>query len=91
MGGIAIADGKLAVYTAAAGLHPRRVIPVVLDTGTDNEALLAEDMYLGARHPRVRDDGTTSFIDAYVSAAAKLFRMRCCTGRISAPPCRGSC
>ncbi|HEY2277701.1 MAG TPA: NAD-dependent malic enzyme, partial [Streptosporangiaceae bacterium] len=46
VGGIAIADGKLAVYTAAAGLHPRRVIPVVLDTGTDNEALLAEDMYL---------------------------------------------
>jgi malate dehydrogenase (oxaloacetate-decarboxylating) len=73
VGGIAIADGKLAVYTAAAGLHPRRVIPVVLDTGTDNEALLAEDMYLGARHPRVRDERYDQLIDAYVSAAAKLF------------------
>ena len=51
VGGIAIADGKLAVYTAAAGLHPRRVIPVVLDTGTDNPDLLAEDMYLGSPAP----------------------------------------
>jgi len=73
VGGIAIADGKLAVYTAAAGLHPRRVIPVVLDTGTDNEALLAEDMYLGARHPRVRDERYDQLIDAYVSVATKLF------------------
>jgi malate dehydrogenase (oxaloacetate-decarboxylating) len=73
VGGIAIADGKLAVYTAAAGLHPRRVIPVVLDTGTDNEALLAEDMYLGARHPRVRDERYDQLIDAYVSVASKLF------------------
>jgi malate dehydrogenase (oxaloacetate-decarboxylating) len=73
VGGIAIADGKLAVYTAAAGLHPRRVIPVVLDTGTDNKALLAEDMYLGSRHPRVRDERYDQLIDAYVSAATKLF------------------
>jgi malate dehydrogenase (oxaloacetate-decarboxylating) len=73
VGGIAIADGKLAVYTAAAGLHPRRVIPVVLDTGTDNQALLDEDMYLGARHPRVRGERYDRFIDAYVSAATKLF------------------
>ncbi len=73
VGGIAIADGKLAVYTAAAGLHPRRVIPVVLDTGTDNEALLAEDMYLGARHPRVRDERYDQLIDAYVDVASKLF------------------
>jgi malate dehydrogenase (oxaloacetate-decarboxylating) len=73
VGGIAIAVGKLAVYTAAAGLHPRRVIPVVLDAGTDNQALLAEDMYLGARHPRVRGERYDQLIDAYVSAAAKLF------------------
>jgi len=73
VGGIAIADGKLAVYTAAAGLHPRRVIPVVLDTGTDNQALLDEDMYLGARHQRVRGERYDRFIDAYVSAATRLF------------------
>ena len=47
MGGIEIAIGKLAVYIAAAGIHPRRVIPVVLDVGTDNLALLNDEMYLG--------------------------------------------
>ena len=73
VGGIAIADGKLAVYTAAAGLHPRRVIPVVLDAGTDNPDLLAEDMYLGNRHPRVRGERYDQLIEAYVSTAARLF------------------
>ncbi len=73
VGGIAIAVGKLAVYVAAAGLHPRRVIPVVLDTGTDNPALLAEEMYLGGRHPRVRGDRYDEMIDAYVTAATRLF------------------
>ena len=55
VGGIEIAIGKLAVYTAAAGIHPRRVLPVVLDMGTDNLKLLNDEMYLGARHARVRD------------------------------------
>src|SRR6516162_6171814 len=73
VGGIAIAVGKLAVYTAAAGLHPRRVIPVVLDAGTDNQGLLAEEVYVGARHPRVRGERYDQLIDAYVSAATKLF------------------
>jgi malate dehydrogenase (oxaloacetate-decarboxylating) len=72
-GGIAIAVGKLAVYTAAAGLHPHRVIPVVLDAGTDNQALLAEDTYVGDRHPRVRGERYDRFIDAYVSVATRLF------------------
>ncbi|HET8788794.1 MAG TPA: NAD-dependent malic enzyme, partial [Actinomycetes bacterium] len=54
VGGIDIAIGKLAVYIAAAGIHPRRVIPVVLDMGTDNLALLNDEMYLGNRHARVR-------------------------------------
>ena len=73
VGGIAIAVGKLAVYTAAAGLHPRRIIPVVLDTGTDNQGLLAEEMYLGIRHPRVRDERYDELIEAYVSTATRLF------------------
>jgi malate dehydrogenase (oxaloacetate-decarboxylating) len=73
VGGIAIATGKLAVYVAAAGLHPRRVIPVVLDVGTDNPALLGEDMYLGTRHPRVRGERYDELIDAYVSVASRLF------------------
>jgi malate dehydrogenase (oxaloacetate-decarboxylating) len=73
VGGIAIATGKLAVYVAAAGLHPRRVIPVVLDVGTDNPALLSEDVYLGARHPRVRGERYDELIDTYVTVAARLF------------------
>lgn len=73
VGGIEIAIGKLAVYTAAAGIHPHRVLPVVLDTGTDNPALLADDMYLGLRHPRVRDQRYDDFIDAYVRAASDLY------------------
>ncbi len=73
VGGIEIALGKAAVYTAAAGIHPHRMIPVVLDTGTDNAGLLGDDMYLGVRHPRVRDERYDRFVDAYVTAAAKLF------------------
>jgi malate dehydrogenase (oxaloacetate-decarboxylating) len=73
VGGIEIAIGKLAVYIAAAGIHPRRVIPVVLDVGTDNLALLNDEMYLGARHARVRDQRYDDLIDAYVTAATKLF------------------
>src|ERR671933_385549 len=73
VGGIEISIGKLAVYTAAAGIHPRRVIPVVLDMGTDNLALLNDDMYLGNRHARVRDQRYDDLIEAYVTAATKLF------------------
>ncbi len=73
VGGIEIAIGKLAVYIAAAGIHPRRVIPVVLDAGTDNMALLDEDMYLGNRHARIRDDRYDELIDTYVTAVTTLF------------------
>jgi malate dehydrogenase (oxaloacetate-decarboxylating) len=73
VGGIEIAIGKLAVYIAAAGIHPRRVIPVVLDVGTDNVRLLDDEMYLGARHARVGGRRYDEFIDAYVQAATKLF------------------
>ncbi len=73
VGGIAIAVGKLAVYTAAAGLHPHRMIPVVLDTGTDNQALLGEEVYLGIRKPRVRGERYDELIEAYVSTATRLF------------------
>jgi malate dehydrogenase (oxaloacetate-decarboxylating) len=73
VGGIEISVGKLAVYTAAAGIHPHRVIPVVLDTGTDNLTLLNDEMYLGARHARIRDHRYDELIDAYVTATTKLF------------------
>jgi malate dehydrogenase (oxaloacetate-decarboxylating) len=73
VGGIDISIGKLALYIAAAGFHPRRVIPVILDVGTDNLGLLNDKMYLGNRHSRVRGERYDEFIDAYVRTAAKLF------------------
>ena len=88
VGGIDIAIGKLAVYTAAAGIHPRRVIPVVLDMGTDNLALLNDEMYLGTGIPGSAVSGTT-LIDAYVTAATSCSPTRCRTGRTSAPATRG--
>jgi malate dehydrogenase (oxaloacetate-decarboxylating) len=73
VGGIEIAIGKLAIYTAAGGIDPTRVIPVMLDVGTNRESLLADPMYPGNRHGRVRGDRYDAFIDAYVKAAAKIF------------------
>ena len=71
--GIDISIGKLAVYTAAAGIDPGRVLPVILDVGTDQEKLLNDPTYIGYRHGRVRGKAYDDFIDRYVRAAAKLF------------------
>jgi len=71
--GIDISVGKLAVYSAAAGVDPQRVIPVVLDVGTNNEKLLNDTSYVGYRHSRVRGKAYDDFVDAYVAAARKLF------------------
>jgi malate dehydrogenase (oxaloacetate-decarboxylating) len=73
VGGIQIAVGKLAVYTAAAGIDPRRVIPVSLDVGTDNEGLLNDPLYLGNRHARVRGAAYDAFIRKYLETASSLF------------------
>src|SRR2546423_8379440 len=73
VGGIELSIGKLAIYTAAGGIDPTRVIPVMLDVGTNRESLLADPMYPGNRHSRVRGERYDSFIDAYVKAAVKLF------------------
>ncbi|WP_433515795.1 NAD-dependent malic enzyme [Nonomuraea sp. CA-143628] len=72
-GGAGIAVGKLAVYTAAAGIDPGRAVPVALDVGTDNEALLNDPGYVGNRHARVRGKRYDDFIDAYVKTAARMF------------------
>ncbi len=73
VGGIDISIGKLAVYTAAAGIHPTRVIPVVLDVGTDRESLLNDPLYVGNRHARIRGERYDAFIDAYVKTVTRLF------------------
>jgi malate dehydrogenase (oxaloacetate-decarboxylating) len=73
VGGIQIAVGKLAVYTAAAGVDPRRVIPVSLDVGTDNEGLLNDPLYVGNRHARVRGQAYDAFIQKYLEVVSRLF------------------
>jgi malate dehydrogenase (oxaloacetate-decarboxylating) len=71
--GSMIAVGKLAVYTAAAGIDPRRVIPVSLDVGTNNEGLLNDPLYLGNRHARVRGAAYDAFIKKYLQTASARF------------------
>jgi malate dehydrogenase (oxaloacetate-decarboxylating) len=71
--GMAISIGKLAVYTAAAGIDPDRVIPVMLDVGTDRESLLTDRVYVGNRHSRVRGERYDRLIKAYVETASRLF------------------
>lgn len=71
--GVDISIGKLAVYTAAAGIDPDRVIPVMLDVGTDRESLLNDPFYVGDRHSRVRGERYDALIAAYVDVASRLF------------------
>ena len=71
--GTDISVGTLAVYTAAAGIHPERAVAVNLDCGTDNELLLNDPAYLGNRHARVRGARYDALIDEYLAVASELF------------------
>ncbi|QUR68184.1 NAD-dependent malic enzyme [Mycobacterium spongiae] len=73
VGGIQIAVGKLALYTAGGGIDPRRTIAVSLDVGTDNEQLLQDAFYLGNRHGRRRGPEYDDFIRRYIETAQRLF------------------
>ncbi len=73
VGGIDIAVGKLAVYTAAGGIDPARTIPVMLDVGTDRQSLLDDPLYIGNRHPRVPAAEYDAFLDEFVRAVGTLF------------------
>jgi malate dehydrogenase (oxaloacetate-decarboxylating) len=73
VGGINIAVGKLAVYTAAGGIDPARTIPVMLDVGTDRQSLLDDPLYIGNRHPRVPPAEYDAFLEEFVRAVGKLF------------------
>ena len=71
--GVDISVGKLMVYTAAAGIDPKSVLPVVLDAGTNRETLLEDKLYLGNRHKRIYGDKYYEFVDKFVQTAEKLF------------------
>ena len=71
--GVDISVGKLMVYTAAAGIDPSMVLPLVIDAGTNREELRHNPNYLGNRHERVRGDRYYDFIDQFVQTAERLF------------------
>lgn len=71
--GVDISVGKLMVYTAAAGIDPQTVLPVVLDCGTNRETLLKDPFYLGNRHKRIYGDPYYDFVDQFVKTAENLF------------------
>ena len=71
--GVDISVGKLMAYTAAAGIDPQTVLPVVLDCGTNRETLLKDPFYLGNRHKRIYGDPYYDFVNQFVETAEKLF------------------
>ncbi|MFM8393297.1 MAG: NAD-dependent malic enzyme [Acidobacteriota bacterium] len=73
VGGMGIPVGKLSLYTLCAGIHPRTTLPIILDVGTNNPERLADPLYLGWRHERIRGAEYDDFVEAFVVAVQERF------------------
>jgi malic enzyme len=71
--GMGIPVGKLQLYVAAAGIDPRRTLPITIDLGTNNEKNLKDEFYLGLRSKRVDDEEFYSFVDAVIKSLLKVY------------------